>query len=159
MSPKPEAQGSSLPTKVVVGTDGSPTATVALERAAALVKVLGASLRVVCAYRDPSRGEGPWPGAAPVDAASVARAAAAAQQTADRGVELARSLGLQEVDGRAVQGDPAEALLEEAEAWGAQLIVVGSRGMRSAARFLLGSVPNRVTHHASCDVLVVHTSR
>ena len=54
---------------------------------------------------------------------------------------MAQELGVTEVSSRSVSGDPAEALLDEAEVWHADLIVVGSRGMRSASRFLLGSVP------------------
>jgi nucleotide-binding universal stress UspA family protein len=54
-------------------------------------------------------------------------------------------------------GDPASALIEAAEDTLADVIVVGSRGMTGASRFLLGSVPNKVSHHAPCDVLIVHT--
>ena len=53
------------------------------------------------------------------------------------------------------QGDPAAALLDVAEERGADLIVVGNKGMTGADRFLLGSVPNKVTHHAPCSVLVI----
>jgi nucleotide-binding universal stress UspA family protein len=48
-------------------------------------------------------------------------------------------------------------LIEAAEDTGGDLIVVGSKGMASAARFVLGSVPNKVSHHAPCDVIIVHT--
>jgi nucleotide-binding universal stress UspA family protein len=55
------------------------------------------------------------------------------------------------------KGDPAEMLIEAAEDTGGDLIVVGSKGMASATRFVLGSVPNKVSHHAPCDVIIVHT--
>ena len=55
-------------------------------------------------------------------------------------------------------GDPAEMLVETAEDTGADLIVVGSKGMASATRFVLGNVPNKVSHHAPCDVMIVHTA-
>ena len=57
----------------------------------------------------------------------------------------------------APSGSPAEVLVSEAERLDAGLIVVGSVGMSGTRRFLLGSVPNKVSHHASCDVLIVKT--
>jgi nucleotide-binding universal stress UspA family protein len=55
-------------------------------------------------------------------------------------------------------GEPADCLLKVAEDVGADLLVVGNKGMQGPKRFLLGSVPNRVAHHADCSVLIVHTS-
>jgi nucleotide-binding universal stress UspA family protein len=69
----------------------------------------------------------------------------------------ARAAGATDVVTRAVQGPPAEALLEVAEEVGAGLIVVGNMGMTGTKRFLIGSVPNRISHHAPCDVLIVRT--
>lgn len=57
----------------------------------------------------------------------------------------------------AVAGSAAEVLLSVAAETHADLIVVGNRGMTGAQRFLLGSVPSRVSHHAPCSVLIVHT--
>jgi nucleotide-binding universal stress UspA family protein len=56
------------------------------------------------------------------------------------------------------QGDPADAILDIAEERDADLIVVGNKGMTGAKRFLLGSVPNRVSHHAPCSVLIIRTT-
>ena len=56
------------------------------------------------------------------------------------------------------EGDPADAILDVAEELGADLIVVGNKGMSGAKRFLLGSVPNKVSHHAPCSVLIVRTT-
>ncbi len=56
------------------------------------------------------------------------------------------------------QGDPADAILDVAEEQGADLIVVGNRGMTGAKRFLLGSVPNKISHHAPCSVLIIRTT-
>ena len=53
------------------------------------------------------------------------------------------------------EGDPADAILDVAEERGADLIVVGNKGMTGAKRFLLGSVPNKVSHHAPCSVLII----
>jgi nucleotide-binding universal stress UspA family protein len=59
---------------------------------------------------------------------------------------------------KTVEGDPADKILEVAESEGVDLIVVGNKGMTGAKRFLLGSVPNQVSHHASCNVLIVKTT-
>ena len=56
------------------------------------------------------------------------------------------------------QGDPADAILDVAEETGADLIIIGNKGMTGAKRFLLGSVPNKVSHHAPCSVLIIRTT-
>ena len=56
------------------------------------------------------------------------------------------------------EGDPADAILDVAEERAADLIVVGNKGLTGAERFLLGSVPNKVSHHAPCSVLIIRTS-
>ena len=70
----------------------------------------------------------------------------------------AATAGLQDVETFARQGDAADAILDVAEEQRADLIVVGNRGMTGAKRFLLGSVPNKVSHHAPCSVLIVRTT-
>jgi nucleotide-binding universal stress UspA family protein len=57
-----------------------------------------------------------------------------------------------------VSGDPADMICEVAERENADLIVVGNKGMTGAKRFLLGSVPNQVSHHSPCNVLIVKTT-
>ena len=56
------------------------------------------------------------------------------------------------------EGDPADAILDVAEENGADLVMVGNKGMTGAKRFLLGSVPNKISHHAPCDVWIVRTT-
>ena len=56
-------------------------------------------------------------------------------------------------------GDPAEALISVAEAVDADLVVVGNRGMTGMTRFVLGSVPNKVSHHCPCSLLIVNTDQ
>ena len=63
-----------------------------------------------------------------------------------------------EVESYARKGDPADALLSVADEQDADLIVVGNKGMTGAKRFLLCSVPDKISHHASCSVLIVRTS-
>jgi nucleotide-binding universal stress UspA family protein len=55
------------------------------------------------------------------------------------------------------EGDPADVVLSTADLRSADVIVVGSKGMSSPSRFLVGSVPNKISHHAPCDVIIVHT--
>ena len=74
----------------------------------------------------------------------------AAKQAAEAGVE--------HVETFARVGDAADAILDVAEEQGSDLIVVGNKGMTGATRFLLGSVPNKVSHHAPCSVLIVRTT-
>jgi nucleotide-binding universal stress UspA family protein len=71
--------------------------------------------------------------------------------------EQAREEGVQ-VETHVTVGDAAHALLDVAEHQEADLIVVGNKGLNSPARFLLGSVPSKVVHHAPCHVLVVRTT-
>jgi nucleotide-binding universal stress UspA family protein len=70
----------------------------------------------------------------------------------------AESAGVAKVETFARQGDAADAILDVAEEQRSDLIVVGNRGMTGAKRFLLGSVPNKVSHHAPCSVLIVRTT-
>jgi nucleotide-binding universal stress UspA family protein len=60
-----------------------------------------------------------------------------------------------ECETRAAEGDPGEVLVQLATECGADLLVIGNKGMR---RRVLGSVPNTVTHRADCSVLVVKTT-
>ncbi len=72
--------------------------------------------------------------------------------------QQARDAGVADVETFARQGDAADAILDVAEEQHADLIVVGNRGMTGASRFLLGSVPNKISHHAPCSVLIVRTT-
>jgi nucleotide-binding universal stress UspA family protein len=133
--------------RIVVGFDGSDHSRKALERAAHLAT--GAELTVVCAagISELSRHA---PGETPVDPKDVeARtdALAAARSFLD-----ARGMPARYVEGH---GSPADVIVDEAEDWGADLIVVGTRGLHGGKRLLLGSVSTKVVHHAPCDVLVV----
>ena len=70
----------------------------------------------------------------------------------------ARAAGIEQVETFARVGDAADAILDVAEEQRCDLIVVGNKGMTGATRFLLGSVPNKVSHHAPCSVLIVRTT-
>ena len=80
-----------------------------------------------------------------------------ATEAVRQATELAKESGVT-IEPHARQGDPADAILDVAEETKADLIVVGNKGMTGARRFLLGSVPNKVSHHAPCSVLIIRTT-
>jgi nucleotide-binding universal stress UspA family protein len=131
---------------VIVGFDGSEHAERALERAATIAGD-GGSLIVVSAARlsTLSRDIGTSP-VDPGDAEAVQEA-----------LEKAKGIMAGRGNVRFVEshGDPADALVRQAEEDKADLIVVGTRGLNLAQRALMGSVSTKVVHHAPCDVLVV----
>ena len=142
---------------IVAGTDGSASAELAVDRAAELARALGAPVHVVSAY--PSVSSGAWMAGASVMVPGVVddgHARQAAQEIVDRTSARLRRQGV-EVATHVCQGEPAEALITVADGAHAQMIVVGNRGMAGARR-VLGSVPNRVSHHARCGVLIVPTA-
>lgn len=138
---------------IVVGTDGSKTAQQAVDQATFLATNLDAELHIVSGYKLPASV---YPGEAvvvPITDAEIldsveAVLVDAATEAKNRGVRVTTHARAQAA---------AQALLDVAAERDADLIVVGSRGM-SGARRVLGSVPNNITHHAECNVLVVHTT-
>jgi nucleotide-binding universal stress UspA family protein len=143
--------------RVVVGTDGSQTASAAVRQAAELAGATGAELVIVTAYVPENESPDPK-GEAPEEIAWRLTDVGTAEEHADGARQLAHEAGAKKVRVRAEQGEAADILIQVAEDTGADCIVVGSRGMASTRRFILGSVPNRVSHHAPCDVLIVHTT-
>ena len=143
---------------IVVGTDGSDTATEAVRQAAGLAATCGAALDIVSVYEPASADRAQ---AALVGAGPDPRWAIKAREDVDLILEsaaaLAREAGVGGVRVYPRQGDPADAILDVAEERGADLVVVGNKGLTGAERFLLGSVPNKVSHHAPCSVLIIRT--
>jgi nucleotide-binding universal stress UspA family protein len=142
---------------IVVGTDGSATATEAVRRAHSLADAFQAELHVVNAYRPPAVVVAAAAEAGMQPSALVEWEAVARDDACHLLDDVADMLaGPVTVTTHAVPAHPATAILSVAEAVDADLIVVGNRGMKGARR-LLGSIPNNVSHHAACDVLVVDT--
>jgi nucleotide-binding universal stress UspA family protein len=153
-------EGPGLPSyrTIVVGTDGSETAHKALRHAVGLCRALGATLHVVAA--GPGRAsislslEANWP------REEVGQHVEPRQELEAMLAGIAeevRGLGVEVVTHAEVDVQPADAILDVAERHGADLIVVGNRGMTGLSR-MLGSVPNAVSHRASCTVTIVRTS-
>jgi nucleotide-binding universal stress UspA family protein len=143
---------------VVVGTDGSATAGRAVRHAADLAGAFGARLTVVTAYEPGTGVTAQELESAPEDVRWRLTDASGAEDLAGAARRIARDAGVQDVRTRVAQGEPAAALIDVAEDTLADVIVVGSKGMTGASRFVLGSVPNKVSHHAPCDVLIVQTT-
>jgi nucleotide-binding universal stress UspA family protein len=143
---------------IVVGTDGSDTARQAVRQAAELAARLGATLRIVSAYEPVPAGRlREEAQQVPPDLEWMVNPREDVDATLRDAAETARAGGV-EAETYARQGDPADAILDVAEEQAADLIVVGNKGMTGARRFLLGSVPNRASHHAPCSVLIIRTS-
>jgi nucleotide-binding universal stress UspA family protein/nitrite reductase/ring-hydroxylating ferredoxin subunit len=125
---------------IVMGTDGSPTATAAQRAAHVLAKRFRSRLVLVSAYTPPK-----------MNRQLAERALRYAQDAARRaGVETAVVLE---------EAEPGDLILAVAERERADLVVVGNKGMGQASRFRLGSVPDRVAHGSPCDLLIVDTTR
>jgi nucleotide-binding universal stress UspA family protein len=144
---------------LVVGTDGSDTANQAVDEAIGVAAALNARLDIVSAFEPVSssrlREEAKQ---APADVEWMVNEREDVEATLGRAKERAVAGGVTNVRTYARQGDPADAILDVAEEFGSDLIVVGNKGMTGAKRFLLGSVPNKISHHAPCSVLIVRTS-
>ena len=143
---------------IVVGTDGSETARKAVQQATELATVLSASVSLVSAFepvsnqrlRDERRD-------VPKDLEWMVNPREDVEATLREAAEEVEGAGLK-VETFAREGDAADAILDVAEERGADLIVIGNKAMTGAKRFSLGSVPNKVSHHAPCSVLIIRTS-
>ena len=163
-----------LYSKIMVGTDGSTTAMLAVDKAADLAVELRAELLIVCAYDPPSDAELERMAASSGDISAQWKAhrslgdvpdefrwriagAAQAQDVLERSEEHAVRHGI-DAEVRTVKGSAPEALISIAEEEDFELIVVGSVGMTGAQRFKLGNVPHRISHHAPTDLLILRTN-
>jgi nucleotide-binding universal stress UspA family protein len=143
---------------IVVGTDGSVSANRAVVHAAELAKLSDAELHVVHAYRLPlDTALGAEFATMPLNPVEWRKdAVEQAERTCSQAAATAEGLGAK-VEQHLVPGDAAEALITVAEQSDADLLVIGNRGMSGVRRFVLGSVPNKVSHHSPCHLLILHT--
>jgi len=137
---------------VIVGVDGSEGAQKALVQAANEATLRGSRLRVICAWNiSPAAFDGGFVGADQTTLDSFRQNAETI--VGEALAQVKRAQPAQPCEGKAIEGQAAQVLLEEAR--DASLIVVGSRGHGGFASLLLGSVSQQVVHHAPCPVLVV----
>jgi nucleotide-binding universal stress UspA family protein len=144
--------------RIVVGTDGSETATEAVLTAIELAKLSDAKLEIVSAYE-------PVPQQRLKDEAEGISGDVSHAVNPREDVQLILDKAAAEAKKEKVdvvthprEGDPADAILDVAEENKADLVLVGNKGMTGAKRFLLGSVPNKISHHATCDVWIAKTT-
>ncbi len=143
---------------IVVGTDGSNTAQEAVRQASELARALGAKVYLVSAYEPVPEGRlRDERQVLPADLQWMVNPREDVEETLDQAAGALKASGI-EVETLPREGDPADAILDVAEEKNADLIVVGNKGMTGAKRFLLGSVPNKVSHHAPCSVMIIRTT-
>jgi nucleotide-binding universal stress UspA family protein len=143
---------------IVVGTDGSETASEAVRQATELASKVDGEIHLVSAYEPVPEGRlREERQEVPADLEWMVNPREDVEATLKEAAERISEDGVK-VESYSRQGDPADAILDVAEEQNADLIVVGNKGMTGAKRFLLGSVPNKVTHHAPCSVLIIRTT-
>jgi ubiquinone biosynthesis protein len=135
--------------RVMVGTDRSETASRAVAWAAAFADRYGAELHVVQVILPDN------PADTEIGAAERTRAAAAADEIQRYAADVAGGRGRGHV---VVDDDPAMAIVSAAEEHAVDVLVVGNAGMAGRKEFLLGNVPNRISHNARCTVIIVNTT-
>jgi nucleotide-binding universal stress UspA family protein len=144
--------------RIVVGTDGSDTAAEAVSHATELARATNSKLDIVSAFEPvPQERLREEAGEVPGDVAFAVGPREDVNVVLEAAAGPARDAGV-DVTPHAREGDPADAILDVAEEVNADLIVVGNKGMTGAKRFLLGSVPNKISHHAPCGVYIVRTT-
>ncbi|HZK50773.1 MAG TPA: universal stress protein [Actinomycetota bacterium] len=137
---------------VAVGTDGSATAAEAVREAAEVARRFGAKLVLMSAFQD--SGPASTGGSEDIELQWASNSSARVRTILERIEADLGSSGI-ECEILADEGDPAEVLVRLAGECGADLLVIGNKGM---GRRVLGSVPNTVTHKADCSVLVIKTT-
>ncbi|MCH6196199.1 universal stress protein [Corynebacterium mastitidis] len=139
--------------KIVVGTDGSKSSMLAVERAAKIAAAFDATLIIGCAYYENKE-----------EASQTLRQDSVtilgddpAQKNLDAAAQFARETGAKNVETAIRRGTPVQALMEIVNENHADLLIVGNRGINSLTGRLLGSVPADVARQSDCDVMIVHT--
>ncbi|AEA25580.1 universal stress protein [Pseudonocardia benzenivorans] len=143
---------------IVVGTDGSATSFAAVERAASVAADSGAKLVVVSAFTPSDPGDTAGAEDALKGEAHLVRGWTPAEEALREAADRARAAGAGEVSTHAVDGAPVEVLRAAVRDHGADLLVVGNRGLNTLSGRLLGSVPSDAARRAGVDVLIVHTT-
>ena len=147
-----------FPTRILVATDGSEEAKLAITTAADLAKATNSELHI--AYVFPTAVQRPFPNpilARPADEMEreLEEAMGQAQSFLDREVEKVKGEGVSVADTHLVRGQPDREVVHLSEDIDAGLIVMGSRGLGGMRRALMGSVSDSVVRHAHCPVLIV----
>src|SRR5258708_31432435 len=143
---------------ILVGTDGSSSSFLAVEKAAGLAAATGATLLLASAYHPMPEKERLSAADRLGDLAYKVQGSTPAEDALRAARERAVAAGAKDIDQVAVEGDAVDVIAKIASERGADLVVVGNRGLNSLAGRLLGSVPANLSHRSPCDVLIVHTT-
>ena len=143
---------------ILVGTDGSESSFRAVDRAAEIAAATDSTLLIVCAFRPVTEREQREAETQLGDLAYKVAGSNPAESILADASARAQKRGVKKLDTFAQPGDPVDVLSEIAADRTADLVVVGNRGLNSLAGRLLGSVPANVSHRATTDVLIVHTT-
>ncbi|MFC4123407.1 universal stress protein [Nocardia rhizosphaerae] len=144
---------------IVVGTDGSDSSYVAVEKAAALAADADATLVLACAYFPTDDRDVAAAADVLKDEAYQVRGSAPTNEILHVAREKAVAAGAKNIVERAIVGEPVDSLLDLVKEVEADLLVVGNRGLNTLTGRLLGSVPSDVARKSRSDVLIVHTVR
>ncbi|MBV9291461.1 MAG: universal stress protein [Frankiales bacterium] len=143
---------------ILVGTDGSQSSFRAVERAAKVAADSGGALLIASAYTQMSDREQRQAADALGEEAYKVVGSHPADDILREAADIAKKAGAKNVDTVCQAGDPVDVLVDVIGKRDVELCVVGNRGLNSLAGRLLGSVPANISHRASCDVLIVHTT-
>jgi nucleotide-binding universal stress UspA family protein len=144
---------------IVVGTDGSDSSYVAVDKAASLAGAAGSTLIVACAYYPTDDRDVAAASDMLKEEAYQVRGSAPTNEILRIARDRASTAGAREIVEKAIVGEPVESLLDLVKETQADLLVVGNRGLNTLAGRLLGSVPSDVARKSKSDVLIVHTVR
>jgi nucleotide-binding universal stress UspA family protein len=144
--------------KILVGTDGSESSFRAVERAARLAGDIGGTLLIASAYTAMTDREQRRAADALGEESYKVMGSHPAEDILREARDVASNAGAKDIDAVCKPGDPVDVLVNLIEEHKVDLCVVGNRGLNSLAGRLLGSVPANISHRASCDVLIVHTT-
>lgn len=147
--------------KILLAVDGSAYSDAAVEEVLKRPWPPQSEVKIITAFATPIVGLGqePWPADYFEEMRRSAReAATAVVDNAFRKLSKASDKTLK-ISHEIIGGSPSQVIVEEAERWGADLILMGSRGLGAWNRLLLGSVSTAVVHHAKCSVEVVRPSK
>ena len=147
-----------FPTKILLATDGSSEASLALTTAADMANSTNSELHL--AYVFPTAVQRPFPNpilARPADEMEheLEEAMQQAQEFLDKQVDKVKQEGVSVAEAHLVRGRPDREVVHLSEDMGAGLIIMGSRGLGGVRRALMGSVSDSVVRHAHCPVMIV----
>jgi nucleotide-binding universal stress UspA family protein len=140
--------------RILVAVDGSPLAERALKYAADLTKKYGARLTVIHVVLRRFYAVTPSEAGVLATTVFVKGMEAEGEEIIRKAQDYVKALGIS-CEPKIVQGVPADEIVKCARTEGSDLIIVGSRGLTEVRAFLLGSVSDKVCHHAKCPTLVV----